>query len=93
MRYPCNAARMSRCVRNRSRSERDFIYRGTSLIRNSAPLRLYRRPMSRVPEESSGGRHFLMGEVPLYTHRSRAPTLPYRGYSSLWTHTAPRTLR
>ena len=40
-------------------------YRGTSLIRNSAPLGPYWRALLRVLWWSQGGRTFLMSEVPL----------------------------
>ena len=41
-------------------------YRGTSLIRNRAPLGPYSRNMSRALWWPSGGGLFLMSEVPLY---------------------------
>ena len=41
------------------------VYRGTSLIRNSAPLELYRRKMPRNLWWSLGGGLSLMSEVPL----------------------------
>ena len=41
-------------------------YRGTSLIRNSAPLRPYSRKMSRALWQPLGGELSLMSEVPLY---------------------------
>ena len=41
----------------------DSMYRGTSLIRNSAPLGPYRRPMPRALGWSKGGGRFLMSEV------------------------------
>ena len=41
-------------------------YRGTSLIRNSAPLGPYSRTMPRALWWSYGGGRFLMSEVPLY---------------------------
>ena len=41
-------------------------YRGTSLIRNSAPLGPYSRTMSRAPLEAPGEGMFLTSEVPLY---------------------------
>ena len=44
-------------------------YRGTLLIRNSAPLGPYSRPMPRVLGGSQGGGRFLMGEVSLYGHK------------------------
>ena len=50
----------------------DFVYRGTSLIRNRTPLGPYRRPMLRVLGGSEGDGCFLMGEVPLYKRRDNA---------------------
>ena len=41
-------------------------YRGTSLIRYSAPLEPYSRTMPRALRWSLGGGVFLMNEVPLY---------------------------
>jgi len=41
------------------------FYRGTSLIRNSTPLKPYRRTMPRALGWSQGFRGFLMSEVPL----------------------------
>ena len=41
------------------------VYRGTSLIRNSALLVTYRRTMHRALWWVSGGGRFLMREVPL----------------------------
>jgi len=41
------------------------LHLGTSLIRNNAPLRPYRRHMPRVLRRSEGEGRFLMGEVPL----------------------------
>ena len=35
------------------------------------PIGLYRRPMPRVLRGVSGVRHFLMGEVPLFSQRCR----------------------
>jgi len=46
--------------------------RGTSLIRNSAPLGPNRRTMPRVPGWSWGGGAVLMSEVPLYSFDSGA---------------------
>ena len=40
-------------------------YRGTSLIKNSAPLGPYSSPMPRPLWRSWGGGRFLMSEVPL----------------------------
>ena len=40
-------------------------YSGTSLIRNSAPLEPYSRPMPKALWWSQGGALFLMSEVPL----------------------------
>jgi len=48
-------------------------YRGTSLIRNSAPQGPYSRNMHRVLWWSWGGELFRMREVPLYM-RSKAST-------------------
>ena len=42
------------------------VYRGTSLIRNSAPLGPYSRSMPRAPWWSYGGGLFLMSVVPLH---------------------------
>jgi hypothetical protein len=47
------------------------ICRGNSLLRKRTPLGPYRRPMPRVLGGSSGGRHPLMGEIPLYSQRPR----------------------
>ena len=41
-------------------------YRGTSLIRNCAPLGPYSRIMPRALWWPSGGGRFIMSEVPLY---------------------------
>ena len=46
-------------------------YRGTLLIRDSAPLGPYCRPMPRVLGRSQGGGLFLMCEVPI----SCSPTI------------------
>ena len=46
-----------------------MLYRGTSLIRERAPLGPYRRPMLKVLGGSKVGGRFLMGEVPLYALR------------------------
>ena len=43
------------------------VYRGTSLIRNSAPLGHYSRSLPRALWWSKGGGVFLMSEVPLYS--------------------------
>jgi len=49
-------------------------YRGTSLIRNSAPLGPYIRTMPRALWWSKGAGLFLISEVPLSTsHRSLTP--------------------
>jgi len=45
-----------------------LVYRGTSLIRNSAPLGPYSRNMPRALWWSWGGGLFLMSEVPLYAY-------------------------
>ena len=44
-------------------------YRGTSLIRNCAPLGPYSRTMPRVLGGSLGGGRFLMSQIPLYQIR------------------------
>ena len=49
--------------------------RGTSLIRNSALLGPYRRPMPRVIGGSWGGGCFLTSEVPLYPSKGTARDL------------------
>ena len=41
-------------------------YRGTSIIRNNAPLGPYSRNMPRALRRPQGGGLFLMSEVPLY---------------------------
>jgi len=50
------------------------MYRGTSLIRNSAPLGTYSRTMPRVIWLPLGGVRFLMSEVPLYTPLGTPPS-------------------
>jgi len=46
--------------------ENVYIYRGTSLIRNSLSLGPYSRTVPRALWWSEGGGRFLMSEVPLY---------------------------
>ena len=53
----------------------DLYSKGTSLIRNSAPLGPYSRPIPRIFWRSWGGRRFIMSKVPLY-----------RAYSNLRYH-------
>ena len=48
-------------------------YRGTSLIRNSAPLGPYHRLMPRVLQRSQGSGRFSMSEVTLNSVRAGAP--------------------
>ena len=49
-------------------------YRGTSLMRNSAPLGPYSRTMRRALWWSEGGVLFLMSEVPLQPVKVGAPS-------------------
>ena len=50
-------------------------YRGTSLIRNSAPVGPYSRTIPRALWWSQGVEPFLMSEAPLYSRLSLASTL------------------
>jgi len=50
----------------------DGRHRGTSLTRTRLSLEPHDRPMPRTICQSLGGRRFLVGEVPLYTHDSSA---------------------
>jgi len=54
------------------RSREDGVYRGTSLIRNSAPLGPCSGTMPRALWWPQGGGLFRMSEVPLFRHRRRA---------------------
>ena len=56
--------------RNRAGAVLGSKYRGTSLIRNSAPLGTSSRLMSRALCKSSRGEHLLMSEVPCSAHTS-----------------------
>ena len=66
-------------------------YRGTSLVRNSAPLAPYSRTMPRALWWSQGGGLFLMSEVPsrdcpdstryMYPMHPFDPEMGYRGTS------------
>ena len=58
-------------TRHRS-TEQLAIDRGTSPIRNSAPLGPYSRTMPGAPWKPQGGRLFLMSEVPLHPSRYNA---------------------
>ena len=69
-----NKAQLSSLEGTRPGNTRQSVdYRSASLAKKRTPLRPYRRHLPGFIGGSQGGRRFLMGEVPLYTHESLVP--------------------